>query len=59
MILSNGTIQAMIEGMRRIKRTPERHWLEPIIQRLELLQPGDQLTIARLDLVRGKTDESR
>ena len=45
MLISKYRIDLMCEGMRRIKRVPEREWLEPIIHRLELLKPGESMTI--------------
>lgn len=50
MILAPDTIAAMVEGMKRVKRIPQKEWLEPIIQRLENLKPGDKLTIERMKL---------
>jgi hypothetical protein len=48
MILSESVIAAMVEGMRRVKRIPQKEWLEPVIQRLEQLQDGEKLTIENL-----------
>lgn len=45
MKLSPDHIHAMIEGMRRVKRIPEKEWLAPIIERLEHLKTGEQLII--------------
>jgi hypothetical protein len=50
MVLSSSTIRAIIEGLRRVRRIPEREWLEPIIEGLEALQPGERLVIQRLSL---------
>ena len=38
----------LAEGMRCMRRVPEKEWLEPIIQRLEDLKPGEQLIIERV-----------
>jgi hypothetical protein len=48
MILSSGHIKAMVEGLRRIRRAPQKEWLSPIIERLEALQPGERLIIERI-----------
>lgn len=50
MIVSKDAVMAMVEGMRRVKRIPQKEWLEPIIQRLERLQEGEKITFEVLKL---------
>jgi hypothetical protein len=40
----------MTEGLRRVRRVPEREWLAPIIKGLEALQLGEKLIIERHNL---------
>jgi len=46
--LHDGKIDAMIEGMRRVQRAPQREWLQSVIETLAQLQPGERLTIERM-----------
>jgi hypothetical protein len=55
-ILSSSTIRAMCEGKRRVRRRPQCEWLAPIIERLEMLRPGDWLTIEVIALDRKGSD---
>lgn len=50
MILAKDVIEAMCEGMSRVRRTPEKEWLAPVIERLRNLKPSDRLVIEVLDL---------